>query len=87
MDIASNKILSTVECSISDEGLVEIIDTEDGLLHNDQKWLKGKQNKDGWFMLVNSSSNKVLTATSTTTTIVSGDANITLQLLVFLPIN
>ena len=67
-DNASGKILH-----VNQESLVELVDIEDASLSsNGQKWIKAKQNKDGWFMLINPSSNKVLTALSSTTTSISG---------------
>ena len=46
-DNASGKILDIVD----QESLVELVDIEDAsLLSNGQKWIKAKQNKDGWFM-------------------------------------
>ena len=71
-DNASGKILDIVDR----ESLVELVDIEDAsLLSNGQKWIKAKQNKDGWFMLINPSSNKVLTALTATTTSISGFYN------------
>ena len=71
-DNASGKILDVV----NQESLVELVDIEDAsLLSNGQKWIKAKQNKDGWFMLINPSSNKVLTALTATTTSISGFYN------------
>ena len=68
-DNASGKILDIVD----QESLVELVGIEDAsLLSNGQKWIKAKQNKDGWFMLINPSSNKVLTALTATTTSISG---------------
>ena len=68
-DNASGKILDIV----NQESLVELVVIEDAsLLSNGQKWIKAKQNKDGWFMLINPSSNKVLTALTATTTSISG---------------
>ena len=68
-DNASGKILDI----INQESLVELVEVEDAfLLSNGQKWIKAKQNKDGWFMLINPSCNKVLTALSATTTSISG---------------
>ena len=71
-DNASGKILDVVD----QESLVELVDIEDAsLLSNGQTWIKAKQNKDGWFMLINPSSNKVLTALTSTTTSISGFYN------------
>ena len=71
-DNASGKILDIVD----QESLVDLVDIEDAsLLSNGQKWIKAKQNKDGWFMLINPSSNKVLTALTATTTSISGFYN------------
>ena len=71
-DNASGKILVVVD----QESLVELVDIEDAfLLSNGQKWIKTKQNKDGWFKLINPSSNKVLTALTATTTSISGFYN------------
>jgi hypothetical protein len=71
-DNASGKVLDIVD----QESLVELVEIEDAsLLSNGQKWIKAKQNKDGWFMLINPSSNKVLTALTATATSISGFYN------------
>ena len=71
-DNASGKILDVVD----QESLVELVGIENAsLLSNGQKWIKAKQNKDGWFMLINPSSNKVLTALTATATSISGFYN------------
>ena len=71
-DNASGKILDVVD----QESLVELVGIENAsLLSNGQKWIKAKQNKDGWFMLINPSSNKVLTALTATTTSITGFHN------------
>ena len=60
---------------IDQDSLVELVVNDDGLLSNEQKWVRAKQNKEGWFILINSSSNKALTALSATTTAISGFYN------------
>ena len=68
-DKASGKVLSIID----QDSLVElVVNNEDGLLSNEQKWMRAKQNKEGWFMLINSSTNKALTASSATTTAITG---------------
>ena len=82
-DNASGKILDIV----NQESLVELVDIEDtSLLTNGQKWIKAKQNKDGWFMLINPSSNKVLTALTATTTSITGFHNYSYIFLYVFPI-
>ena len=68
---SSGKVLSIID----QDSLVELVDNDDGLLSNGQKWMRAKQNKEGWFMLINSSSNKALTASSATTTAITGFYN------------
>ena len=68
---SSGKVLSIID----QDSLVELVDNDDGLLSNGQKWMRAKQNKEGWFMLISSSSNKALTALSATTTTISGFHN------------
>ena len=70
-DIASGKVLSIID----QDSLVELVVNDDGLLSNEQKWVRTKQNKEGWCMLINSSSNKALTASSATTTAITGFYN------------
>ena len=70
-DKASGKVLGIID----QNSLVELVVNDDGLLSNNQKWVRAKQNKEGWFMLINSSSNKALTALSATTTAISGFYN------------
>ena len=70
-DNASGKVL----CIIDQDSLVELVVNNDGLLNNEHKWVRAKQNKEGWFMLISSSSNKALTALSATTTTISGFHN------------
>ena len=70
-DKASGKVLGIID----QDSLVELVVNDDGLLSNKQKWVRVKQNKDGWFMLINSSSNKALTASSATTTAITGFYN------------
>ena len=71
-DKASGKVLSIID----QDSLVElVVNNDDGLLSNEQKWMRAKQNKEGWFMLINSSTNKALTASSATTTAITGFYN------------
>ena len=67
-DKASGKVLGIID----QDSLVECVVNDDSILSNEQKWVRAKQNKEGWFMLINSSSNKALTASSATTTAITG---------------
>ena len=67
-DKASGKVLGIID----QDSLVELVLNDDGLLSSEQTWVRAKQNKEGWFMLINSSSNKALTALSATTTAITG---------------
>ena len=71
MDRASGKVLGIID----QDSLVELVVNDDGLLRNEQKWVRAKQNKEGWCMLINFSSNKALTASSATTTAITGFYN------------
>ena len=70
-DKASGKVLGIID----QDSLVECVVNDDSILSNEQKWVRAKQNKEGWFMLINSSSNKALTASSATTTVITGFYN------------
>ena len=70
-DKASGKVLGIID----QDSLVECVVNDDGILNNEHKWVRVKQNKEGWFMLINSSSNKALTASSATTTVITGFYN------------
>ena len=62
MDISSGKTLV-----LSDETLV-ILEVSD----DEQLWVRSSETKDGWFMIVNSNSKRVLTRASETLTTITG---------------
>ena len=62
MDISSGKTLV-----LSDETLV-ILEVSD----DEQLWVRSSETKDGWFLIVNSNSKRVLTRASETLTTITG---------------
>ena len=72
MDLVSGKLLSPLNDSIINNTLVLFEDSEDGLITDGQKWLIGEEDQDGWFLITNCLSNRVLTATSETETNITG---------------
>ena len=72
MDLSSGKLLCPVNDSATNNALVNLEKSKDGLIKNGQKWLVGKKNKDGWFLITNCISKRVLTATSAISTTITG---------------
>ena len=72
MDLSSGKLLCPVNDSATNNALVKLEESEDGLIKNGQKWLVGRKNKDGWFLITNFISKRVLTAISETATAITG---------------
>ena len=67
MDISSGKTLVLSDDSTANETLVRLEETD-----NEQHWVRSRETKDGWFMIIDSISKRVLTATSETSTTITG---------------
>ena len=53
MDLSTGKLLCPLNDSTTNNALVNLEESEDGLITNGQKWLVGKMDKDGWFLITN----------------------------------
>ena len=71
-DLSSGKSLGLIDDSAAKDSLVILEEKSDGEIVAGQKWLRGKVNPEGWFMLINPTSNKVMTVESKTTTTLKG---------------
>ena len=67
METSSGKTLVLSDESTTNEILVRLEKTD-----NEQHWVRSRETKDGWFLIINSISKRVLTAASETTTTITG---------------
>ena len=67
METSSGKTLVLSDGSTANGTLVRL--EESG---NKQHWVRSRETKDGWFMIIDSISKRVLTAASETTTTITG---------------
>ena len=67
METSSGKTLVLSDDSTANETLVRLEETD-----NEQHWVRSRETKDGWFLIINSISKRVLTAASETTTTITG---------------
>ena len=67
METSSGKTLVLSDGSTANGTLVRL--EESG---NKQHWVRSRETKDGWFMIIDSISKRVLTATSETSTTITG---------------
>ena len=67
METSSGKTLVLSDESTTNETLVRLEKTD-----NEQHWVRGRETKDGWFLIIDSISKRVLTAANETTTTITG---------------